>query len=42
MYSIDTKEGTKWRPFLEIGDVNQNRYTDDRQIRYRVGLKYTW
>lgn len=42
MYSINTKDGTKWRPFIEIGDVSQNSFTDERQIRYRVGIKYTW
>lgn len=31
-----------WRPFIEIGDVRQNRYNSERQIRYRIGLKYTW
>lgn len=42
MYSIFTESGTKWRPFVEVGNVSQSRYTDDRQTRYRVGVKYTW
>lgn len=31
-----------WRPFSEIGDIRESKYTNDRQIRYRVGIKYTW
>ncbi|WP_028864983.1 oligogalacturonate-specific porin KdgM family protein [Psychromonas aquimarina] len=42
MYSINTTDGTTWRPFIEIGDVSVNNYTDERQLRYRVGIKYTW
>lgn len=42
MYAIHTEGGAMWRPFMEIGDVSVDRYTDERQLRYRVGIKYTW
>ncbi|EJX3078752.1 hypothetical protein OD218_000316 [Salmonella enterica] len=38
MYSLDKN----WRPFIEIGNIKENRYTSERQTRYRVGIKYTW
>ncbi|WP_333496845.1 oligogalacturonate-specific porin KdgM family protein [Kluyvera sp. CHPC 1.251] len=37
-YSINKN----WRPFVEVGNVKQNNYSDDRQTRFRVGIKYTW
>lgn len=37
-YSINNN----WRPFIEIGNLREDRYSDDRQTRYRVGVKYTW
>jgi hypothetical protein len=42
MYSISNPDGTKWRPFVEVGNVRQDSYSDNRQTRYRVGIKYTW
>ncbi|MCD9502943.1 oligogalacturonate-specific porin KdgM family protein [Photobacterium phosphoreum] len=42
MYTYKTAEGTMWRPFVEVGNVSQSRYTDNRQTRYRMGIKYTW
>ncbi|WP_232577049.1 oligogalacturonate-specific porin KdgM family protein [Photobacterium carnosum] len=31
-----------WRSFVEVGNVSQSRVTDNRQTRYRMGIKYTW
>lgn len=31
-----------WRPFVEVGNIKESRFTDERQTRYRVGIKYTW
>lgn len=42
MYSYNTEVGTTWRPFIEIGDIKENIYTDERQLRYRIGITYTW
>ncbi|EGQ9818352.1 hypothetical protein C4G66_RS20455 [Vibrio parahaemolyticus] len=42
MYSIKTIDGENWRPFVEVGQVKQSRTTDERQLRYRIGIKYTW
>ncbi|PST87109.1 MULTISPECIES: oligogalacturonate-specific porin KdgM family protein [Photobacterium] len=42
MYTYKTVEGTMWRPFVEVGNVSQSRVTDNRQTRYRMGIKYTW
>ncbi|BDR35816.1 TPA: oligogalacturonate-specific porin KdgM family protein [Photobacterium damselae] len=42
MYTYKTKDDTSWRPFIEVGNVSQSRYTDNRQTRYRMGIKYTW
>ena len=42
MYAIKMDNGDLWRPFVEAGNVKEGRYTDDRQTRLRVGLKYTW
>ncbi|MDA0149175.1 oligogalacturonate-specific porin KdgM family protein [Vibrio sp. LaRot3] len=42
MYSIKTSDGENWRPFVEVGQVKLNRTSDERQLRYRVGIKYTW
>ncbi|MGF1873824.1 oligogalacturonate-specific porin KdgM family protein [Photobacterium frigidiphilum] len=42
MYAFNMKDGEKWRPFIELGQVKLNRTTDERQLRYRVGIKYTW
>lgn len=42
MYTYKTEDETTWRPFVEVGNVSQSRYTDNRQTRYRVGIKYTW
>lgn len=37
-YSINEN----WRPFIEVGNLREDRYSDDRQTRYRIGIKYTW
>lgn len=42
MYAFHQLDGEKWRPFIEVGNVRQSRIADDRQTRYRVGIKYTW
>ncbi|GHA53111.1 oligogalacturonate-specific porin KdgM family protein [Photobacterium aphoticum] len=42
MYTYKTAEGTIWRPFVEVGNISQSNITDDRQTRYRMGIKYTW
>lgn len=42
MYTYKTTEGTAWKPFVEVGNVSESRITDERQTRYRVGIKYTW
>lgn len=33
---------SNWKPFVEVGNVREDRYTSDRQTRYRIGIKYTW
>ncbi|MFB2891236.1 oligogalacturonate-specific porin KdgM family protein [Aeromonas veronii] len=30
-----------WKPFFEIGNLREDRYSDNRQTRYRIGIKYT-
>ncbi|AGH82373.1 putative outer membrane protein [Psychromonas sp. CNPT3] len=42
MYAFHGLNGKKWRPFVEVGNVRESRTTDNRQTRYRVGIKYTW
>ncbi|MFQ1596209.1 oligogalacturonate-specific porin KdgM family protein [Aeromonas veronii] len=37
-YAIDKN----WKPFFEIGNLREDRYSDNRQTRYRIGIKYTW
>ncbi|MCD1125323.1 oligogalacturonate-specific porin KdgM family protein [Jinshanibacter sp. LJY008] len=37
-YSINKN----WRPFVEVGNIKEKRFTSERQTRYRVGIKYTW
>lgn len=37
-YSINKN----WRPFVEVGNIKDSRYTNERQTRYRMGIKYTW
>lgn len=31
-----------WNPYIEFGDVSVNSKTDDRQLRLRVGIQYTF
>ncbi|WP_279450819.1 oligogalacturonate-specific porin KdgM family protein [Aeromonas hydrophila] len=31
-----------WKPFIEVGNIREDRYTSNRQTRYRIGIKYTW
>lgn len=42
MYTYRTTDNTMWRPFIEVGNISEDRYSDNRQTRYRVGIKYTW
>ncbi|MNG78277.1 Oligogalacturonate-specific porin KdgM precursor [compost metagenome] len=37
-YSINEN----WKPFFEIGNIKEDRYSDNRQTRYRIGVQYTW
>lgn len=32
----------KWNPYIELGDEKVNSSTDDRQLRVRVGIQYTF
>ncbi|CEO40741.1 hypothetical protein UA38_00740 [Photobacterium kishitanii] len=32
----------KFRPYAEIGDIRVNTTTDDRQLRYRLGIVYAF
>lgn len=41
-YDIKTAKGTLWRPFIEVGNVKETRFSSDRQTRFRVGIQYTW
>ena len=31
-----------WQPFVQIGNIKVDSTTDDRQTRFRVGLKYSY
>ncbi|KEY58051.1 oligogalacturonate-specific porin KdgM family protein [Serratia sp. DD3] len=31
-----------WKPYIEVGNVKQDSYNDNRQTRYRVGVSYSW
>lgn len=31
-----------WKPYIELGDVKVSSTTDERQIRYRVGIQYAF
>ncbi|WDL84308.1 hypothetical protein IU367_09080 [Aeromonas bestiarum] len=33
---------SNWKPFVEVGNVREDRYISNRQTRYRIGIKYTW
>lgn len=39
---IGYKNSTKWRPYLEFGNVNEGGSTDNRQLRSRIGLTYSF
>ncbi|KPM01591.1 porin [Vibrio splendidus] len=44
-YAIDLKVGYKvgsWEPYVRLGDKRASKTNDDRQLRYRVGLTYSW
>lgn len=41
-YDIKADDGALWRPFVEVGNVKENRFSSDRQTRFRVGIQYTW
>jgi hypothetical protein len=30
----------EWSPFMEIGDIKVDSYTDERQARWRLGIQY--
>ncbi|MGF1680328.1 oligogalacturonate-specific porin KdgM family protein [Photobacterium minamisatsumaniensis] len=42
LYAYKAANGDLWRPFVEFGNVKVNSTSDERQNRYRVGIKYTW
>ncbi len=31
-----------WRPYVSVANVSANKYTDERQTRYRVGIQYVF
>ncbi|PDO86747.1 oligogalacturonate-specific porin KdgM family protein [Kosakonia pseudosacchari] len=31
-----------WSPYIAVGNVSGSKYTDERQTRYRVGVKYNF
>lgn len=31
-----------WKPYIAVGNVAGNKYTDERQTRYRVGVTYNF
>ena len=32
----------QWNPYIEFGDMAVNGTTDDRQLRVRAGIQYTF
>ena len=32
----------KWNPYIEFGDINVGGNSDERQLRLRVGIQYTF
>lgn len=44
-YALDLKVGYKlgsWEPYFRIGDKRASKTTNERQVRYRAGLTYSW
>ncbi len=45
-WSHDLKVAYKWdknwKPYVAIGNVAGSKTTDERQIRYRVGVQYSF
>ncbi|HGY9614503.1 oligogalacturonate-specific porin KdgM family protein [Vibrio harveyi] len=44
-YALDLKVGYKmgsWEPYVRVGDRRASKITDERQVRYRLGLTYSW
>lgn len=39
---IGYKNESNWRPYVEFGNVSESSKTDDRQLRSRVGLTYSF
>lgn len=39
---IKYKINKQWAPFMEVGDIKVNAYTDDRQARWRLGVQYNF
>ncbi|EHI9241252.1 oligogalacturonate-specific porin KdgM family protein [Vibrio vulnificus] len=44
-YALDLKVGYKlgsWEPYFRLADKRASKTTDERQLRYRVGVTYSW
>jgi len=39
---VKYKLNKQWAPFMEVGDIKVNAYTDDRQARWRLGIQYNF
>ncbi|QHM76485.1 Oligogalacturonate-specific porin KdgM [Mixta theicola] len=41
-FKLTYKLDKNWAPYAAIGNVSGNKLTDERQTRYRVGVKYSF
>jgi len=36
------KKNWKWRPYIELGNISVSSVTNERQLRTRVGVTYSF
>ena len=41
-FKLTYKWDKNWSPYMAIGNVSGSKNTDERQTRYRVGIKYSF
>ncbi|TBL93785.1 porin, partial [Klebsiella oxytoca] len=41
-FKLTYKFDKNWSPYMAIGNVSGSKSTDERQTRYRVGVKYSF
>ncbi len=41
-FKLTYKLDKNWSPYVAVGNVSGSKYTDERQTRYRVGVKYNF